>query len=390
MNLSFDPDRLTTRLFLEADTGASGAGDTSATTAGDGEEFGAGLEEASAELLSQQSDTSAAAPEPAEASAPAAEPTSQPAQAEQQAFSLMSFLRDRGIDYGFQNDQDAAQFTEQTFRLLQQNYDDLQTLKQLKPYLPQFQQFVASQWQQQQQPQQQQTAAEKKRWAEKLEYDPMWRQMVERDPETGKPRVIDGYDPSVLTKLQQFELRRQQIAEQMLTDLPGFFEPMQNETVEMAVEKALAAVQEKFFSPVREHLVANEIYQRDQGWMYATNEQGQRTFTREGQRYFQILQNLDQMGIKNAEQASQMAKHQLQQEMAYWGAYQQPQQAVPGAAPVPTPVANPTVQNNAAKQRLLQQGRQRSPNVSARAQASLHEDPATSLTDMALARLNGN
>lgn len=390
MKFSFDPDRLTTRLFLEADTGANGAGDTAATTAGDGEEFGAGLEEASAELLSSQQPETPTASEPA-ASTPPAETAAASAEQQQQAFSVMNYLRDRGIDYGFQNEQDAAQFTEQTFRLLQQNYDDLQTLKQLKPYLPQFQQFVASQWQQQQQPQQQQpTAAEKKRWAEKLEFDPMWRQMVERDPETGKLRVAEGYDPSVLTKLQQFELRRQQIAEQMLTDLPGFFEPMQNETVEMAVEKALSAVQEKFFSPVREHLVANEIYQRDQGWMYATNEQGQRTFTREGQRYFQILQNLDQMGIKNAEQASAMAKHQLQQEMAYWGAYQQPQQAVPGAAPIPAAVANPTAQNNAAKQRLLQQGRTRSPNVSARAQASLHEDPATSLTDMALARLNGN
>lgn len=388
-------DRLLPRIFLDADTGDSGASTTDESTATtDGAEsddsFGAGLDEAAAALETSSASEGAETTEGA-ASSPGITQDRDGAEgttaAQQQAFSALEYARSQGVDFGYANDQEFTRDAVAAMQMLRQRQSDLQLAQQIRPYLPQFQQFMAAQQQPQQGKPAAQEVAEKKRWIEALENDPTLYRMVETDPETGSLRAKSGYDPGVVAKIMNNQSQMQARAEQWLTDPAKFLDPFKAETVQEAVEKAVEMVEAKYFNQINANLQARDILDRSSSWMYTPDRSA---YTPEGRRYIQILQNLDAVGIRDPRQADEVARNMLQQERMHYSQFgQAPQQQMPGGQPQPQ---NPSQQAQAAKANFVKKG-QRTPNLGNRASRLGDDSEGLSLAEMsarALAHATAN
>lgn len=162
------------------------------------------------------------------------------------------------------------------------------------------------------QPQQAQQAPAKKKHFDAPEYDPSWRTMVYKDPETGKLTAIDGAPPDVVAKVMAFERYRQGFVDRMAMDPVG--------TLKQALIEELLPEIRKEFQDGLGHVqdlgyvrhVANTAdwaFLHDQnGRVVVDPISGQRQYTPEGHAYMNAAETLARGGITDVRLQDQLAR----------------------------------------------------------------------------------
>jgi hypothetical protein len=288
---------------------------------------------------------------PPQSAAPASSPTPQPSQAVPQGQAAESpFVGIReaayqqyGLDLRGMPDDAAA---------LQHLIGRASKAQQAEQYANRYMQHAAQfeQWMGQQQQAQQQKPAS---WWSPPEYNPAWRGLVSRDPDSGEYKLSPGAPPEILPKLLAYEQYRRDFADKLTSDpvttLKPFVEDVARQIAQAQVQQHLGSYQDQVY--------ADNYVQQNSGWLHQRDAQNNVVvdpFTRQpllsaaGQRFKGYVEQLQSYGVTNLKVQEQQARAMVERDlaMAQLAQYQQ------GG------------QNQAIKHQFLQNNNLRQPNQS--------------------------
>lgn len=278
----------------------------------------------------------------------AQQPTGQPAQGQAPETAWTS-IRDAaynqyGLDLRNLPDDGAA-----LRHLVAQANQAQQSQQYAQRYLQNATQFEAFLTQQQQQ----QKPADKPGWWAPPEYNPAWKGLVSKDPDTGEFKLAPGAPQEILPKVLAYEQYRRDFADRLTSDPVATLKPLIEEIAakigEGQIQQHLGSYQDKVY--------ADNYVQQNSGWLHQRDAQGNTVvdpFSRQpllspaGQRFKGYVEQLQSSGITNLKQQEQLARGFVERDlaMAQLAQYQQ------GA------------QNGQMKNQFLQQNNTRQPNQS--------------------------
>lgn len=280
--------------------------------------------------------TSQAAPAPSGGGAAASTPA--PAAAPQEEWvSVADYARAHNLDLsGFEGDEQALQHL---FGLARQAPQWQQLAAYGQEYLAhqqQFQQYLAAQQQQAQRPQQ--TAGWWNPSATIEEVNQLKARHYERDPQTGELRPGLMTPPSVRAKVEEAENYYRQWAERTVYNPREALAPAIQEVAQQVIQRELQAQQSQ--------QAALGIVQRHAPWMFQadprTGVPQYGVYTPLGMAFWQAVQQVERMGVRDAHQQEYLALSLLRlQQLQQQPAQQQPAAAPPAAAPAPRAPAHP-------------------------------------------------
>jgi hypothetical protein len=173
-----------------------------------------------------------------------------------------------------------------------------------------FQKFLKEQQDRQQKPQRQVP-----------EWNPAWERFLEQDPQTGRLKVAEGADPTLLQKYQSRQQWERDQLRGFLSDPQAFLKdyvaPLVQEQAQQLVQQQLGGFQAQNF--------AQQFVQQHGGWLYARDEQGntvpdgrgQPALSPWGQKFEQYLGLArDQFGIADPRARAAFALNQCERENA--------------------------------------------------------------------------
>lgn len=170
-----------------------------------------------------------------------------------------------------------------------------------------FEQYLAQQQQQaQQQP--------KSRFWNAPEWNPTWRNLVQRD-ESGNLIAAPGAPPDVLPKYLAFEQYRRDFADRLTTDPESTLSPFVDER---ARQIASQIVQDNL-AAMREEYQASAFIQQHSGWLHAKDANGHvvRDFngrpvlSEAGKRFRGYVEEAEQLGVRGVQAQEQYASRLL-------------------------------------------------------------------------------
>src|SRR6266852_872227 len=135
--------------------------------------------------------------------------------------------------------------------------------EQYQQYAQRYMQHAGQfeQWLGQQQAQQQ---PQPKQWWAPPEYNPTWRNLVTRDPESGEYKLAPGAPPEVLPKLLAYEQYRRDFADKLTSDpvstLKPFIEDVAKQIAQAQVQQHLGSYQDQVY--------ADNYIQQNSGWLH--------------------------------------------------------------------------------------------------------------------------
>jgi hypothetical protein len=241
--------------------------------------------------------------------------------------SVVDVARSLGYDFGGQQFSDDRQFVlhllnTATNRRQEDYYAQLG--RQLAPHHQGIQSYLQQQQgQQASRPQQQQ----RPEW-EPPEFDPSWMQLVERDAQSGVFLARPGVDPSIATAVNQYDRWHQKYGHNPVAAMQPYIEQSLPAIVQQQVQAQL--------QQYRQQQEVDSIVARNSEWMYQRDQQGRTMIgvggrplpTPQGARYGQIVQELEQNGMRSPAAVDRIARQVLAGEMA--------QQQSAAGQPLPT------------------------------------------------------
>lgn len=177
----------------------------------------------------------------------------------------------------------------------------------------QFEQYLSQQ--------QQQRAEKPASWWNPPEYNPAWRNQVQRDPQTGEFKLAPGASPDVLPKLLAYEQYRRDFADKLTSDpvatLKPFIEDVARQIAQGQVQQHLGSYQEQVY--------ADNYVQQNSGWLHQRDNQNNVVvdpFTKQpllsaaGQRFKGYVEQLQNMGVTNIRIQEQQARGFVERDIA--------------------------------------------------------------------------
>jgi hypothetical protein len=222
----------------------------------------------------------------------------------------------------------------------------------------QFEQWLTSQ---------QQAAAQQQKpsWWSPPEYNPAWRGLVQRDPDTGQMTLSPGAPPDILPKLLAYDQYRRDFADRLTSDpvntLRPFVEDVAREIAGGLVQQSMGSYQEQLF--------ADNYVAQNSGWLHQRDQQGNPVldpFSRQpmlspaGQRFRGYVEQLQGAGVTNIRIQEQQARAMVERDLAMAQLAQ-----LQGNA-----------QNGQIKNQFLQQNNTRQPNQSGSLAGAPGQPPA--------------
>ncbi len=174
-----------------------------------------------------------------------------------------------------------------------------------------------------------QAAAAETSWWKAPEYDPRWRQMVQKDPVTGKLVAAEGAPPDVVQKYLTAVQHQQEFLDKFTFDPIGAVKPG---IEEVARQIALQVVQQHLggYSDTQHaqtYIQQNSswLHERDASGNLVGDQQGRPQLSQAGQRFLAHFEQGVRMGIQGEQQRASYARAMVEREFAV-AAYQQSQQ----------------------------------------------------------------
>ena len=149
------------------------------------------------------------------------------------------------------------------------------------------------------------------------EWNDRWALLVEQDPSSGVYISKPGVDPSVGQKVNEYVTWQ----EQFRRDPAQYIQPM----VEQKARELARSEFQTLFAERETRAAVEHIHQANQDWLYqktpdgqafARNYRNELQFTPAGARYFQLVQDLDRSGVKDARTQDRFARQLLAAEVA--------------------------------------------------------------------------
>lgn len=279
--------------------------------------------------------TSSPASSPSSVGSGAASPGSAATTGTATPASVRDQLRQYGIDpSSFADDSAAIQHLVLAHRQAQQQ-------NQMQPYAQRYFQHAAQfeAWMQQQQAQEAQK--QQQSWWKAPEYNPAWRNQVQRDPTTGQLVAGPGASPDVVQKLQAWNDHQLGFLDKFAQDPVGSIRPgieqVVNEVAQRLVQQQLQGYHDQQYT--NDYLQQNQwLFMRDQQGQQVLDQNRQPVLSNEGRIFRQYLNQASQMGIGRIQDQQQYALGMTQRDLAL------------SRLQAPTPAAA----NDAAKQQFLQ------------------------------------
>lgn len=205
---------------------------------------------------------------------------------------------------------------------------------------PQYSQY--QQWQQAQQAAQQNQNRPASPWNPPA-FDQNWLRVVEEDPQTGRLRSKQGYDPRFGEACQAYADYINQAQRSLWENPPQFIENMIGPTVQRMIQQGIQGS----FQGYQEQVQANNIIQRNMDWLYAKDQNnriiygqnGRPQLSPHGTRYYQYVEQAAGWGMTDINQQHDYAISMVErdayraQRMANQGVAQQAAPALQQQAP---------------------------------------------------------
>ncbi len=191
--------------------------------------------------------------------APEASSSGAPASTEYEGFR--DALKNYGMDLSGQFDNDHAALQHMVMQSRQ-----LQELRQ--QVTPHWDQFRT--WQQKEQERQQAEAAQKNQWWKPPEWDPAWRQHVQRNPQTGAIEPVPGAPAGIVEKYLNAVEHQRGFLEKFSMDPMGAIKPGLQQLIQ---EEAAKMVREQLGGYQQQQSVQSFI-QEHSGWLHERDGQG--------------------------------------------------------------------------------------------------------------------
>ncbi len=223
--------------------------------------------------------------------APEAAPSGAPAPTEYEG--VRDAMRNYGMDVSGQFDNDHAALQNLVMQARQ-----LQELRQ--QVVPHWDQFRS--WQQQEQARQQEEAAKKNQWWKPPEWDPAWRGMVQKNPQTGALEPVPGAPAGIVEKYLNAQQHMQGFLEKFSMNPMEAIKPGLQQMIQ---EEAQKLVQQQMGGYQQQQSVQSFI-QEHTGWLHEKDAQGQNIInpvTRApqlsvwGQQFANYVREADSMGM---------------------------------------------------------------------------------------------
>lgn len=281
-----------------------------------------------------QNQTSAPAPAPSQGvsspsqgvsqgvSSPAASPPASDASASSEA-SAWASIRDAAKGYGYdlssyQDDHTALQALILRAREAESQSDLVRYGQHYLQHQGDFQRYL--QWRQEQEQRAQAEAQKQQAWWKAPEYDPRWRQMVQKDPNTGRLIPAEGAPPDVVQKYLTAAQHSQDFFDKFAFDPVGTIKPG---IEEVAKEIALQVVKQHLggFSDTmhaQNYVSANSswLHQRDQQGNVVYGQDGRPQLSTAGRLFAGHVQNAISLGIQDEGQRAAYARSMVERDLA--------------------------------------------------------------------------
>jgi hypothetical protein len=172
------------------------------------------------------------------------------------------------------------------------------------------------------QSQQQQQAQKPAAWWNPPEYNPAWKGLVSRDPDTGEFKTAPGAPPDILPKYLAYEQYRRDFADKLTSDPAETLKPF---IQELARQEAQSMVQQHL-STYQDQVYADNYVQQNSNWLHARDPNTKQLltdpFTKQpllsaaGQRFKGYIEQLHQGGVTNLKLQEQLARNMVERDVA--------------------------------------------------------------------------
>ena len=153
------------------------------------------------------------------------------------------------------------------------------------------------------------------------EFNPAWRGLVTKDPDTGEMRLAPGAPPDILPKMLAYDQYRRDFADRLLSDpvttLKPFVEDVAKEIAQGMIGQTMGSYQDQVWT--------DNFIQQNSTWLHARDDKGQVVmdpFSRKpllspvGERFRSYVEQLHQSGVTNIRIQEQQARALVERDVA--------------------------------------------------------------------------